>query len=67
MQIGVLDAKLGDLHATDANALRRAHHSLTQHIATLVVEVRDAQAAAKLLDGQKGVFTGEACAREVQP
>ncbi|KAG1670875.1 hypothetical protein FOA52_000377 [Chlamydomonas sp. UWO 241] len=33
-----LEAKLAQLHATDANALRRAHATLSQHIQALSIE-----------------------------
>ena len=32
IQIDLLHRKLGDLHATDVNALRRAYRSLSQHV-----------------------------------
>ena len=65
-QIGLLENKLGVLHTSDVNALRRAHTSLVQHIESLLIEVHDAQAAAAQLDGHAPVFTGERCAKEVR-
>jgi hypothetical protein len=65
MQIARLEEKLGALHVTDVNALKRTHHSLAQHVQTLAIEVRDAQVAATKLDGRAVVFTSEICAKEV--
>lgn len=65
MQISKLEDKLGVLHTTDTNALRRSHRSLSQHIQTLVGEVRNTQAAVSELDGNALVFTSERCVREV--
>ena len=38
LQIGKLERKLAELHATDVKALNRAHQSLCQHVDALELE-----------------------------
>ena len=37
-QVALLERRLGDLHTTDLNALKRAYASLTQHVSALALE-----------------------------
>lgn len=66
MQVLVLEEKLGALHATDANALRRSHRSLGQHIQALALEVKATQAAADKLDGNAAVLDSDKYVTEVR-
>ena len=65
LQIASLEDKLGALHGTDASALRRTHNSLTQHVQTLAVEVKDLQIAASNIDDASIEFDKEMAIREV--
>lgn len=50
MQLERLQRRLGELHATDLNALRRAYRSLCQHVSALEGEAQGLGAAVEILE-----------------
>ena len=65
MQVARLEEKLGILHATDTNALRRSHQSMRQHVQALAIEMKRLQACVSHLDGHSPEMSGDKCVREV--
>jgi hypothetical protein len=63
VQVLRLQRKLGELHATDLNALRRAYVTLCQHVEALEGEARGM--AAALREFETEVVPPELVAKEV--
>ena len=62
-QVDLLSGKLAELHSTDLVALRRAHASLTQHVAALAAEAAELPARLNALETR--VFDPRLVSREL--